>query len=161
VQDCDRLESNIHSNIFTCSSSSYFSQEGKHYWSLPMIFSADFSCNKPTIPVVSFVATNLLHDSNDKHLMHFDNVCPDMLPILWDMTWYTIGNMVIFLLINILICFIFATPFSFVLCRLSFKYNRSRGRLFFKRGRMMKTWHPCIRSWLVHGMEYKKSNKGV
>jgi hypothetical protein len=30
VQDCDRLEGNLHTNIFTCSSSSYFSQEGNH-----------------------------------------------------------------------------------------------------------------------------------
>jgi hypothetical protein len=61
--------------------------------------------------------------------------------------------MVIFLLPIVLICFIFATPFSFVLCRLSFKYNRRRARLFFKRGRMMRIWHPRIRPWLVHGME--------
>jgi hypothetical protein len=38
-----------------------------------LIFCAEFSCHKPTIPVVSVVATNLLQDSNDKHLMPFDN----------------------------------------------------------------------------------------
>jgi hypothetical protein len=38
-----------------------------------MIFSADFSCNKLAIPVVSFVGTNLLQDSNDKHHVSFNN----------------------------------------------------------------------------------------
>jgi hypothetical protein len=31
LQDCDQLESNHHTNIFTCSSSSFISQEGMHY----------------------------------------------------------------------------------------------------------------------------------
>jgi hypothetical protein len=73
VQDCARLEGNLHTNIFTCSSSSYFSQEGKHCRLLSMIFGAEFSCNEPTIPIISFVGTNLLQDSNDKHLVSFDN----------------------------------------------------------------------------------------
>jgi hypothetical protein len=30
VRECDRLEGNLHTNIFTCFSSSYFSQEGKY-----------------------------------------------------------------------------------------------------------------------------------
>jgi hypothetical protein len=42
LQDCYRLESNQYTNIFTCSSSSFISQEGKHYWGLSMIFSAEF-----------------------------------------------------------------------------------------------------------------------
>jgi hypothetical protein len=73
LQDCDGLESNHHTNIFTCSSSSFISQEGKHYWCLSMIFGAEFSCNKLAIPVVSFVGTNLLQDSNDKHNVSFNN----------------------------------------------------------------------------------------
>jgi hypothetical protein len=73
VQDFARLEGNLHTNIFTCSYSSYFSQDGKHCWWLPMIFGAEFSCNKPTISILSFGGTNLLQDSNDKHLVSFDN----------------------------------------------------------------------------------------
>jgi hypothetical protein len=42
--------------------------------------------------------------------------------------------MVTFLLTIVLSCFISATPFSVVLCRLIFKYNRRRGRLSFKMG---------------------------
>jgi hypothetical protein len=38
-----------------------------------MVFGADFSCNKLAIPVVSFVVTNLLQDSNDKHHVSFNN----------------------------------------------------------------------------------------
>jgi hypothetical protein len=38
-----------------------------------MIFGAKFSCNQPAIPVVSFVGTNLLQDSNDKPHVSFDN----------------------------------------------------------------------------------------
>jgi hypothetical protein len=38
-----------------------------------MIFSSEFSCNKPAIHVVSFVGTNLLQDSNDKHDVSFNN----------------------------------------------------------------------------------------
>ena len=38
-----------------------------------MIFGANFSCTKPAIPVVSFVGTNLLQDSNDKPHAFFDN----------------------------------------------------------------------------------------
>jgi hypothetical protein len=34
---------------------------------------AKFSCNKPAIPVVTFVGTNLSQDSNDKHHVSFDN----------------------------------------------------------------------------------------
>jgi hypothetical protein len=73
LQDCDRLESNHHTNIFTCSSISFILQEGKHYWWLSMIFGAEFSCNKLVIPVMSFVGTNLLQDSNDKHNVSFNN----------------------------------------------------------------------------------------
>jgi hypothetical protein len=73
LQDCDQLESNHHTNIFTCSSSSFISQEGMHYRWLSMIFGAEFSCNKLAIPVVSFVCTNLLQDSNDKHNVSFNN----------------------------------------------------------------------------------------
>jgi hypothetical protein len=73
LQDCDQLESNQHTNIFTCSSSSFISQEGKHYWWFSMIFCAEFSCNKLAIPVVSFVGTDLLQDSNDKHNVSFNN----------------------------------------------------------------------------------------
>jgi hypothetical protein len=73
LQDCDQLESNQHTNIFTCSSSSFISQEGKHYWWFSMIFGAEFSCNKLAIPVVSFVGTDLLQDSNDKHNVSFNN----------------------------------------------------------------------------------------
>jgi hypothetical protein len=38
-----------------------------------MVFGANFLCNQPAIPVVSFVGTNLLQDSNDKHLVTLDN----------------------------------------------------------------------------------------
>jgi hypothetical protein len=38
-----------------------------------MIFGAEFSCNKLAIPIVSFVGTNLLQDSNDKHNVSFNN----------------------------------------------------------------------------------------
>jgi hypothetical protein len=38
-----------------------------------MIFGAEFSCNKLAIPVMSFVGTNLLQDSNDKHNVSFNN----------------------------------------------------------------------------------------
>jgi hypothetical protein len=38
-----------------------------------MIFGAKFSCKKQAIPVVSFVGTNLLQDSNDKHHVSFNN----------------------------------------------------------------------------------------
>jgi hypothetical protein len=65
VQDCDRFEGNYHTNIFTCPSCSFVSQEGKYCWWLPMVFDAKFSCNQPAITVVSFVG---------------------MLPILCDMT---------------------------------------------------------------------------
>ena len=52
-------------------------------------------------------------------------------------------NMVTFLLTLISVSFVFATPFSFMLCRISFKHNRRRGWLFVKKGRMMRTC-PCI-----------------
>jgi hypothetical protein len=43
--------------------------------------------------------------------------------------------MVTFHLTIVLTCFISTTPFFVVLCRIIFKYNRGRGRLFFKRGK--------------------------
>jgi hypothetical protein len=73
VQNCDHLEDYHHRNIFTCSSSSFVSHEGKHCWWLSMIFGAEFSCNKPAIPVVCFFGTNLLQDSNDKHIVSLNN----------------------------------------------------------------------------------------
>jgi hypothetical protein len=86
LQDCDRLESNHHTNIFTCSSSSFISQEGKHYWCLSMIFGVEFSCNKLVfllchLMVLIFcwiVMTNIMCLSITK--------CPEMLAILCDMT---------------------------------------------------------------------------
>jgi hypothetical protein len=38
-----------------------------------MIFGAEFACNKLAIPVVSFVGTNLLQNSNDEHNVSFHN----------------------------------------------------------------------------------------
>jgi hypothetical protein len=38
-----------------------------------MIFGAELSCNKLGIPIVSFVGTNLLQDSNGKHNVSFNN----------------------------------------------------------------------------------------
>jgi hypothetical protein len=46
-----------------------------------------------------------------------------------------------------------------VLCRIIFKYNRHRGRLSFKRGRMMRTWQPCLCPCVVHGLEKMESSK--
>ena len=62
-----------------------------------------------------------------------------LLKFLCEMKCYKLGNMVIFLLTIISVPFVFATPFSFMLCRISFKHNRRRGRLFIKKGRMMRT----------------------
>jgi hypothetical protein len=73
VNDCDRLEGNHHTNIFTCFSSSFVSQKGNHCWWLPMVFGATFSCNQTTIPIMSFVGTNLLQDRNDKVSRDADN----------------------------------------------------------------------------------------
>jgi hypothetical protein len=73
VHDCVRLEGNNHTNIFTCSSSSFISQKGNHCWWLRMVFGANFSCNQPAIPIVSFVGTNLLQDHNDKVSRDADN----------------------------------------------------------------------------------------
>jgi hypothetical protein len=46
-----------------------------------MIFSAEYSCRKPAIPVVSLVGTNLLHDSNDKHNVFLVTKSLEMLAI--------------------------------------------------------------------------------
>jgi hypothetical protein len=73
VQDCDQLEGNHDTNIFTCSSRSFVPHEGKHCWCLSMIFGAKCSCNKKVVPTVPFVGTNLLQYSNDKPHVSFDN----------------------------------------------------------------------------------------
>jgi uncharacterized membrane protein len=61
------------------------------------------------------------------------------LNFLSNMTYSLIGNMVTFLVTTILIFFVFETPFSLVLCRIGSKYNRRRGWLFAKKGRVMRT----------------------
>jgi hypothetical protein len=38
-----------------------------------MIFGAEFSCNKLALLVASFVGTNILQNSNDKHNVSFNN----------------------------------------------------------------------------------------
>jgi hypothetical protein len=124
-----------------------------------MIFGAEFSCNKLAIPVVSFVGTNLLQDSNDKHNVSFNNeVSRDA------------GNFMRHDMIhnwkhghvpphNCFDLLYFLNPFSVVLCRIIFKYNWRRGRLSFKRGRMMRTRQPCLCPCVVHGLEKMESRK--
>jgi hypothetical protein len=75
------------------------------------------------------------------------------------MTYSPIRNMLTFLLTIILISFVFETPFSLVLCRIGSKYNRRRGRLFVKKGRMIRTWQTCLCPCVVHGMEKIESSK--
>jgi hypothetical protein len=86
LQDCNRLVSNHHTNIFTCSSSSFISQEGKHYWWHSMIFGAEFLainwlfllCPLLVLIFCRIVITNIMCLSITKS--------PEMLAILCDMT---------------------------------------------------------------------------
>ena len=133
VQDYDRLEgSHNNTNIFSCSlKKQVHFQEGEHCWLLPM-------SARPSIPALSLVSSNLLQDSIDIHRVHSDHGVYMLAKIFMRDDMLEIWNMVMFLLTIILVFFVLATPFSFMLCRISFKYNRRRGRLFVKKGRMMR-----------------------
>jgi hypothetical protein len=153
VQDCDRLEGNHYTTTFPWSSRSFVLnkmvdfQEGGHHWFLP------------SIPALSFLGTNLLQDNVANILCRSLTMLICSLNLLCKMTYSPIGNMVTFLLTIISISFVFETRFSLVLCRFMFKYNRRRGRLSFKRGRMMRTWQPCLCPCVVHGVENMESSK--
>jgi len=111
VQDCNQLNrSNITANI-----------------------------HMPSTPMLPLVSTNFLQDSIDKHRVHSNQEPTCLLQFLCLMTHQKIGNMVTSLPMVISVPFGFAIPFSFVLCRISLAHNRRRGRLFVKKGRMMRT----------------------
>ena len=78
------------------------------------------------------VSTKLLQDSIDKDRVPYDRGVTSLLASI------PIGHMVMFHL-GVSVSIILATSFVFVLCRITFKYTRRRGRLFIKKGRMMRT----------------------
>ena len=130
VQDYDPLEgSNNNTNIFSCSSKKQVHfQEGKHCWLLDHLF---LHCLWLVLIFCRIVLTYIMC------IWIMESTC--LLKFLCEMTCQKLENMVTFLLTIISVPFVFATSFSFMLCRISFKHNRRRGRLFVKKGRMMRT----------------------
>ena len=82
-----------------------------------------------------------------------------LLKFLCAVIHFTVGNMVTFLLIIILGPFIFTTPLFFVLCRIGFKHNRYRGRLFVNKGGWWRhDTHAYDHNWC---MAWKRSPASV
>jgi hypothetical protein len=107
------------------------------------------------MPPSSFVGTNLVQDSVDKHRVSSDQeaymTMQDHTFVTWKHGDISPHNNFDFLF--------FETPFSIVLCGIGSKYNRRRGRLLVKKGRMMRTWQPCLCPYVVHGLEKMESSK--
>ena len=125
VQDYDHLEgSHNNTNIFSCSSKKQVSKKGTivgcYLCLLDYLF---LHCLWLVLIFCRIVLTYI--------------VCIRIIEFTCLLKF--LGNMVTFLLTLILVLFVFATPFSFMLCRISFKHNRRRGQLFIKKGRMMRT----------------------
>jgi uncharacterized membrane protein len=150
VQDCDRLEGNHRTTTFPCSSRSFerlISKKGSIISSCHLFL----HCRFLVLIFCTIVLPNILCRPLTMLTCSLNFLCK--------MHYSPIGNMVTFLLTIILISFVFETPFSLVLCRIGSKYNRRRGRLFVKKGRMMRTRQPCLCPCVVHGLENMESRK--
>jgi hypothetical protein len=133
VQDCDQLEGNHRTNTFTCSSRSFVLnkvvdfQEGEHHWFLP------------SIPTLSFLGTNLLQDGVEVQCVPYDHKGCMLADFFIQDDMLANWKRGFVLLHNYFSSICFRNPVLFVLYRIGFKYNRRRGRLFVKKGRMMRT----------------------
>ena len=103
-----------------------------HCWLLPM-------SARPSIPALSLVSSNLLQDSVDIHRVHSDYgvymlakifMRDDMLET-WKHGHVPSQNYFSFLCPR--------NPVLLYVVQGQFKHNRRRGRLFIKKGRMMRT----------------------
>ena len=93
----------------------------------------------PSIPALSLVSSNLLQDSVDIHCVHSDHGVYMLAEIFMRddtlETWKH-GHVPSH---NYFSSLCLRNPILLGLCRISFKHNRRRGRLFIKKGRMMRT----------------------
>jgi hypothetical protein len=117
--------------------------------------------NKKAIPVVSFVSTNLLQDSNDKYQVSFSNeVSRD------------VGNFMRHDMIqnwthshisphNIYGLLYFRNPVFLCVVQTQFEVQSTSRTTFPLKGKNDEDMTPMHMTRLMHGMGWKMSNKGV
>jgi hypothetical protein len=107
---------------------------------------------------LSFLGTNLLQDSVAKHFVSSAHDAYMLAKFSMQDDIFTNWKHGDIPPHNNFDFFVFETPFCLVLCRIGSKYNRRQGRLFVKKGRMMRTWQPCLCPCVVHGLEKMESS---